>query len=76
MDDNGCTKKQDDIIINEFIPIPPDVNTLNATNVTGKSVTLNGEVNPNGKTTSLYFEYGTSTTYGNTINISNELHTN
>jgi hypothetical protein len=72
MDNNGCTKSENGIIVDEFIPTPPDVNTLNASEPTGTTIILNGEVNPNGGTTSLYFEYGTSTTYGNTVNISNE----
>lgn len=72
MDNNECTKIESDIVVNKFIPEQPIVNIKAATNATGTTVTLNGEVNPNGGTTSLYFEYGSSTSYGNTINISNK----
>ncbi|MFA5585881.1 MAG: SprB repeat-containing protein [Saccharofermentanales bacterium] len=72
MDNNECTKIESDIVVNKFIPEQPIVNIKAATNATGTTVTLNGEVNPNGGTTSLYFEYGLSTSYGNTINISNK----
>ncbi|MFZ3376228.1 MAG: hypothetical protein WA183_11805, partial [Chthoniobacterales bacterium] len=44
----------------------PIVTTNAATNVTSSSATLNGTVNPNGLTTSVYFEYGTTTSYGST----------
>ena len=43
----------------------PLVTTLAATNVTGASATLNGTVNPNGLATTYYFNWGTSTSYGN-----------
>lgn len=41
--------------------------TSDATDVTDTSVTLNGSFyNPTGYTTTVYFEYGTTTSYGNT----------
>ena len=40
------------------------VTTNAATNVTSSSATLNGTVNPNGLTTAVHFEYGTTTNYG------------
>jgi hypothetical protein len=40
--------------------------TLAATEVASTSVRLNGSVNPNGTTATIYFEYGPSTNYGNT----------
>ena len=43
---------------------PPRVTTNAATNVTSSAATLNGTVNPNGQTTSVHFEYGTTTGYG------------
>ena len=50
----------------------PTVNTLSATNIGGNSVTLNGNVNPNGYTTnSLYFEYGTTSSYGTIVTLTN-----
>jgi hypothetical protein len=42
------------------------VTTTAATNVTSSSATLNGTVNPNGLTTAIHFEYGTTTNYGST----------
>ena len=38
--------------------------TGSATSITVGSATLNGTVDPNGRTTNWYFEYGTSTGYG------------
>jgi hypothetical protein len=42
----------------------PVVTTKAATNLTTTSARLNGTVNPNGLTTTYYFEYGTSPSYG------------
>jgi hypothetical protein len=43
---------------------PPSATTGPATSVTTTSATLSGTVNPNGKSTTYYFEYGDSTDYG------------
>jgi hypothetical protein len=43
---------------------PPIVATTAASNVASFSATLNGSVNPHGLTTSVYFQYGTTTSYG------------
>ncbi len=45
---------------------PPFAMTTSATNKNGNSATLNGTVNPNGLETSVYFEWGLTTSYGNT----------
>jgi len=45
-------------------PAPPT--TSPATNVASFSATLNGSVNPNGATTTVYFQYGPTTSYGST----------
>ncbi|MBM2841150.1 MAG: Por secretion system C-terminal sorting protein [Bacteroidetes bacterium] len=45
-------------------PLAPIVTTAAPTNVSHSSATLNGSVNPNGMTASARFEYGTTTTYG------------
>jgi hypothetical protein len=46
---------------------PPPVVTSNpATNVASVSSTLNGSVNPRGSTTTVHFEWGTTTSYGHT----------
>lgn len=44
----------------------PLVTTTAATSVTATTATLNGTVNPNGLSTTYYFQWGTSTSYGNT----------
>ena len=45
-------------------PDLPTVTTNSATSVSSDSATLNGTVNPNGVSTTYYFEYGTTTSYG------------
>ena len=45
----------------------PTVTTSSATNITESTATLNGVVNPNNSSTSVTFEYGTTTSYGNQI---------
>ena len=47
-------------------PLPPTIITRAATAVNSTQPTLNGTVNPNGETTTYFFEYGTTTAYGNT----------
>ncbi|HEY6730915.1 MAG TPA: hypothetical protein VI039_07815 [Solirubrobacterales bacterium] len=44
--------------------LSPAVETLPASSVTETGATLNGKVNPNGAETKIYFEYGTTTSYG------------
>ena len=45
---------------------PPVVTTNQATNVTSSSATLNGSLDPHGLTTTVYFQYGRTTSYGST----------
>src|SRR5262249_42954003 len=45
-------------------PGPPTVATLSATSVDPNSANLNGVANPNGFSTTVWFEYGTTTNYG------------
>jgi plastocyanin len=48
---------------------PPVVITNPATNVTASSATLHGSLDPHGLSTSVHFQYGTTTSYGhNTTN--------
>ncbi len=47
--------------------LPPQATTLAATEVTDISATLNGTVNAGGPVTSVVFEYGPTTSYGNTL---------
>lgn len=44
--------------------LSPAVETKAATSIGEKGATLNGLVNPNGLETKVYFEYGTTTSYG------------
>ena len=53
----------DDVNLTVTTPAPA-ATTGAATNVTNSSATLNGTVNPNGTSTSAYFEYGPTTNYG------------
>jgi hypothetical protein len=46
------------------IPPAPVVTTNNATNVASFAATLNGSVNPRESTTTVYFQYGLTTSYG------------
>ena len=48
---------------------PPVVATNPATNVTSSSATLNGSLDPHGLTTTVHFQYGTTTSYGHTTPI-------
>jgi hypothetical protein len=49
-----------------IFPPFPTTTTGSATNVTQHLATLNGTVNPNGLFTTYYFQWGTTTSYGNT----------
>src|SRR5206468_10622337 len=54
-------------VVNVPTPTPtPAVTTNPATNIASSSATLNGSVNPRGATTSVYFQYGLTTSYGST----------
>jgi hypothetical protein len=58
---SGTARGSDGIFTTSAAPIAV---TGSATNVTTTSATLNGTVDPNGRATTWYFEYGTSTSYG------------
>ena len=45
---------------------PPIVTTNPVTNIESFSATLNGSVDPHGLSTTVYFQYGTTTSYGST----------
>src|SRR5205085_812648 len=47
------------------VPLTPTVTTLAASEVTTSAAVLNGTVNPNGRDTTAWFEWGTTTNYGN-----------
>jgi hypothetical protein len=57
----GTTRGGDGIFTT---PSPPSAVTGSATGVTVSSATLNGTVDANGRATTWYFQYGTSTAYG------------
>ncbi len=44
--------------------VPPDVTTGAASAISASGATLNGTVDANGRSTTYYFDYGTSTSYG------------
>jgi len=51
--------------------IAPSATTNTASNVTSNSAQLNATINPNGSSTSAYFQYGTTTAYGGTTGSGN-----
>ncbi|MCF8084017.1 MAG: fibronectin type III domain-containing protein [Deltaproteobacteria bacterium] len=64
--DIGLVKMIEDGITYELMSYsgPPSVSTGSATSLTLDSATLNGTVNPNGSSTTYYFEYGLTSAYG------------
>jgi plastocyanin len=50
----------------------PIVTTRPATNVAASSATLNGLLDPHGLSTSIYFQYGTTTSYGRTAAVQSQ----
>jgi hypothetical protein len=58
---DGTARGRDGIFTSASAPVAV---TGSATGVTVTSATLHGTVDPNGRATSWYFEYGTSTSYG------------
>jgi hypothetical protein len=59
----GTTNGGDGIFTTTNAPAPVVV-TSAASAITSTGATLNGTVNPNGQSTTWYFEYGTTTSYG------------
>jgi hypothetical protein len=49
----------------------PSVTTQGASSITSSSAQLNSYVNPNGGSTTIYFQYGLSTSYGSTTTSGN-----
>ncbi|HWE81882.1 MAG TPA: fibronectin type III domain-containing protein [Gaiellaceae bacterium] len=49
----------------------PAATTSAASSVTSSGAKLNGSVNPNGQATSVYFDYGTTTSYGSKTPVTN-----
>jgi hypothetical protein len=48
-----------------FLNMPPSVTTTQATNLATTGATINGTINPNGLSATYYFQWGTTTGYGN-----------
>jgi hypothetical protein len=65
MDDNGSDWEVVLHILDWLMRVPT-VATGSVTSVTYDSATLNGTVNPQGLSTTSFFEYGTTTSYGST----------
>ncbi len=53
--------------INVTVMVPPMAITRPPTNVTSAAAVIKGVVNPNGNSTTVSFEWGPSTAYGNTV---------
>jgi hypothetical protein len=65
---SGTTNGSDGIFTTASGPV---VTTGAATGVSSSSATLNGSVNPNGRATTYYFDYGKDTTYGSKTTATN-----
>jgi len=61
---SGGTNYGSDLTFTTSPQPPPSVSTLAAGSIGNNSAVLNLSVNPNGGNTSVYFKYGTSTSYG------------
>jgi hypothetical protein len=64
---NGTTRTIDSTFVPHAVS---DVQALTATNITRTSATLNGSFSGNGEPTTYHFEWGTSTSYGNSTPVS------
>jgi hypothetical protein len=64
----GTTEGSDGIFTTSAAPT---VTTSAATAVTSTGATLNGTVNPNGRATTYFFEYGKDTSYGTKTTVTN-----
>lgn len=68
--DSGYASGADSGYLDEVVfALDGPVNTGSASNITETGATLNGAVNPTGLVTSALFEYGTTTAYGSTVNV-------
>ncbi|PYI46375.1 MAG: hypothetical protein DMF11_08990, partial [Verrucomicrobia bacterium] len=65
-DSSGTTMGSDKTFTTLTATGAPVVTTSSATNVTSSSATLNGSLDPHGLTTTVSFQYGTTTSYGHT----------
>jgi hypothetical protein len=65
---NGSSPQYSLNVKDATLPQLPATTTLAATNISQTAATLNGTVNASNNTTIVIFEYGTTATYGQTIN--------
>jgi phosphodiesterase/alkaline phosphatase D-like protein len=71
---NAGTSYGGDRIFTTLGPIgPPIAKTNPATNVASFSATVNGSVYPHGLTTTMYFQHGTTTSYGSTTSLQTKM---
>jgi hypothetical protein len=63
----GCTKEKTSDEIEYKVTNWPVLKTLKATNIDSTTAKLNGTINGHGLSTTVTFEYGTTTTYGSTV---------
>lgn len=63
---SGGTTNGNDLTFTTLPQPVPTVQTLAAGAITANSATLNFSVNPNGASTTVYFQYGLTTSYGST----------
>ncbi len=61
----------EDIIFTTVSQPKASIQTQAATSILATAATLNGSINPNGSATTAYFQYGTTSGYGNTTNSGN-----
>lgn len=61
---SGVTRGSDRTLKTSAPAAAPSISSRAATGVTGGGATLNAGINPRGLATDVYFEYGTSTSYG------------
>lgn len=74
----GNTVGQNDAVLlrvalpsSPIAPVAPTVTTVAASGISSSGATLNGTVNPNGSSTTAYFEYGATTNYGSSTPVQN-----
>jgi len=60
MSDPGCSSSTDTSEDNSVTNLPPVAKTDSPSNITSTGAVFNGRVNPNGHTTTVWFEYGTN----------------
>lgn len=63
---NGESAESSQVNATPMATLPPTAITVAASNIASVSATLTGTVNPNGFTTTVAFQWGTTTSYGST----------